>query len=228
MGAGRLRATEMARAAQVENMSMLIACHDCDLLHRMVEIPAGAAARCSRCGSVLRRHSRREMDHTLAWTCTAVILYLLANLFPIITLDVQGQETSTTLLGTVGALIGQEMHAVAALVLVTAFLAPGLSLAALLYLLVPLHRGRLAPGFPTLMRLLQKVSPWAMLEVFVLGILVSAVKLSHIAAVVPGVGMWSFGALMVAVVAAAASYDTHSIWERVAAIPAHQRTVRAE
>ncbi|MGH7186685.1 MAG: paraquat-inducible protein A, partial [Pseudomonadota bacterium] len=67
-------------------------------------------------------------------------------------------------------------------------------------------------------RLVQTVRPWGMVEVFMLGTLVSLAKLMHIAHVVPGVAIWSFGALMFLLAAAAASFDPHDLWARVDAL----------
>jgi paraquat-inducible protein A len=104
------------------------------------------------------------------------------------------------------------MSAVAALVFVT-------NLAALLYVLVPLRFGRLPPAVPAMLRLIQAVKPWGMVEVFLLGMLVSLVKLAHLASVQIGVALWSFAALMLLLAATAASFDAQGIWARVRALP---------
>lgn len=198
----------------------LIACHECDLLQREVELPPGGTARCRRCGARLYRRPKHDVDHTLAWLLAAAALFLIANAFPLVSLDIGGQQTSATLHGAARALHEQGMTIVAALVLGTTIVAPGLGIAAMLYLLLPLRFGRLAPGFVPLARLIQAASPWGMLEVFMLGIIVALVKLAHLAAVVPGVGLWAYAALMFAFIAAAGSYDAHRIWTRVAAAQA--------
>src|SRR6267143_934495 len=89
-------------------------------------------------------------------------------------------------------------------------------LAALAYLLVPLRRGIRAPGFSAVFRLLQFASRWAMVEVFVLGALVSLVKLGHVANVDPGIALVSYGALMLVMAAIEASFDPRELWARVA------------
>jgi paraquat-inducible protein A len=197
-------------------VSALIACHECDLLQREVALPPGGAARCRRCGGVLYRRSKHDFDWTLAWLIAAAVCYGVANAFPLVELDVGGQRTFATLHGAARTLHDQGMTFVAALVVGTTILAPGLGLAAMLYLLLPLRFGRLAPGFLPLARLVQTVSPWGMLEVFMLGIVVALVKLAHVASVTPGIGIWAYAALMFAFTAAASSYDAHRIWTHVA------------
>lgn len=193
----------------------LVACHDCDLLQREVELTPGGVARCRRCGAELYRRSKHDVDYTLAWLIAAAACYLVANSFPLVALDVAGQQTSATLYGAARTLHEQGWTPVAVLVLGTTILAPGLGLAAMLYLLLTLRFGRLAPGFIPLARLVQTASPWGMLEVFMLGIIVALVKLAHVASVTPGIGIWAYAGLMFAFIAAASSYDSHRIWTRI-------------
>ncbi|TMH30057.1 MAG: paraquat-inducible protein A, partial [Betaproteobacteria bacterium] len=111
------------------------------------------------------------------------------NAFPILTLELQDERTTATLAGAAAALWSQGMPLVAMLVLFMALVMPLAELAALAYLLVPLARGSRAPGFGTVFRLLQFASRWGTVEVFVLGALVSLVKLGHVADVEPGVAL---------------------------------------
>lgn len=196
----------------------LFACHECDLIQREVRLRPGGAALCARCGAVLYRNVPDGLDRTLAVTLAAAALFVLANVFPIVGLEASGQHTSATLLGTVMTLHEQDMTSVAALVFVTTFLAPAVHIGSVLYLLLPLKLGRVPEGLPAVFRVVQAVRPWGMVEVFMLGTLVSLAKLSHLAAVKPGVALWSFGALMLLVAAGAASFDARALWARVEAV----------
>jgi paraquat-inducible protein A len=193
----------------------LHACHDCDLLQREVSLAPGGTARCPRCGAVLYRRKPNGLDRTLAYSMGAAVLFVIANSFPILGLEAAGHHSSTTLFGTVRQLHDGNMTSVAALVFTTTILMPALEIAALLYLLLPLKLGRVPSGLPAVFRLVQAVRPWGMVEVFMLGTLVALTKLAHLASVVPGIALFSFGALMILVAAAAASFDTHALWERV-------------
>jgi len=104
---------------------------------------------------------------------------------------------------------------VAGLVFDTTILMPALQIAALLYMLLPLKLGWVPTGLPAVFRVVHAVRPWGMVEVFMLGTLVALTKLAHLASVEPGVALFSFGALMFLVAAAAASFDTNALWERV-------------
>ena len=207
--------------------SELSACHECDALQRSVPLEAGRRAHCVRCGAVLYRRPKGSLDDTLAWTVSAAALLVIANSFPVVSLDVEGQETHATLFAAAHALHEQGRSAIAALVLATLIVAPALELGSLLYLIAPLRSGRVAPGFDRLFRLVHALRRWQMFEVFMLGIFVSAVKLGHLASVIPGIGLWAFFGLMFASIAAIASYDEKAVWERVDAIRGRSGPVAA-
>jgi paraquat-inducible protein A len=192
----------------------LIACRECDLLQRPTPLADHMVARCSRCSSVLYQPLDEDLDRPLAFSLAAAILFLIANAFPIVGLEVQGQTTTATLFGTAQSLFQQNMRMLAALVFFTTIFVPAVQLGAMLYLLVPLRRGRIPALLPTAVRVLQAVRPWGMTEVFILGLLVSLVKLGALARVVPGIGLWSFGALLFAIAAAVASFDARVIWAK--------------
>jgi len=195
--------------------SALHACHDCDLLQREVPVPPGGSARCPRCGAVLYRRRENGLDRTLAYSLGAAVLYVIANSFPIVGLEAAGHRSSTTLFGAVRTLWDQNMGSVAGLVFTTTILMPGLEIAALLYLLLPLKLGRVPAGLAPVFRVVQAVRPWGMVEVFMLGTLVAITKLAALASVVLGVALWSFALLMFLMAAAAASFDNHELWQRV-------------
>ncbi len=196
-------------------MASFIACHECDLLQREIALPPGGSALCRRCGGLLYRHTPGSLERTLAFTLGALMLFLVANAFPIVGLEVQGNVRNSSLYGAVEELWNGEKETLAALVAVTTMLMPALQLAVLTYILLPLHLGRTPAGVPVLLRLLQAAQPWSMVEVFMLGVLVSLVKLAHIAAVVPGIALWSFGGFILLLTAAAATFNPHDVWEEV-------------
>ncbi|MBK7768748.1 MAG: paraquat-inducible protein A [Sulfuritalea sp.] len=197
--------------------SQLIACHECDLMQREVPLPRGGVAFCGRCGAELYRSHPDSFERTLAFTVAAIFLFAIANAFPIVGVKLQGQVIQTTLFDTVRTLYSEDMKSVAVLVFVTAMLMPAIKLFALTYLYLPLRLGRAAPHFALVFRMLRAVHPWSMVEVFLLGILVSVIKLENLASVVPGIALWSFGALMLLMAALAAVFDPRGLWTRMEA-----------
>ena len=194
--------------------AVLLACEYCDLLHADVRLRPGTTSRCRRCGSLLARNPAGGGEGTLALALAAVVVFFVANSFPLVILELGGQRSSATLIGAAARLGSEGMWVIAGLVLFTTVVCPLGELLALCYLLLPLSRGMLPPGFAAVMRLLHQVRPWGMLEVFVLGSLICLAKLIHIATVVPGIGLWAFGALMILTALAAISFDADALWRR--------------
>ena len=100
-----------------------VACHDCDLLSRLPEVPEGASVTCPRCGGLLRRRRRKSIERTLALTLAASVLFAVANAFPFLSFEMRGRITETTLATGVFDLWDQGVPAIALLVGFTAVLA---------------------------------------------------------------------------------------------------------
>jgi paraquat-inducible protein A len=196
----------------------LIACHECDLLQREAGLPQGGVARCRRCDAELYRSHPHSLERTLALTVGAIVLFILANSFPIVGLQLEGQVIQTTLFNTVRTLWDEEMKSVAALVFITTIAMPALQLFAVAYLVLPLRLGRVPTHFGSVFRMLQTVRPWGMVEVFMLGVLVSLVKLAHLAGVIAGVALWSFAALMLVMAGISAVFDARGLWARASVL----------
>lgn len=195
----------------------LIACHDCDLVQQEVPLAPGGVAQCARCGAVLYRNSRFGRSHTLALSLTAAILFIIANLYPIIGIESQGNRHESTLFGAVRTLWQDDVGLVAGLVFVTILLIPALELSLLIWLhLTTRIRSGLAPYA---LRLIVAMQPWRMVEVFMLGLLVSVVKLSHLAHIVPGIALWCFAALLPLFALLNSTFSPRALW---AAMPLKQ------
>ncbi len=190
----------------------IIACPECDLLLREIDVPANKAACCCCCGATLYSNRPDSINRSLAFALAAAIMYCIANAFPIIGINLQGNGNAVTLLQAVHDLWFQDMHLVASLTFVTSILVPALELGMMLYLLLPLFFGKVPPGVGLIMRLLQSIKPWGMVEVFMLGILVALVKLVQDFRIIPGVALWSFGVLTILLAALASSFNPRDVW----------------
>jgi paraquat-inducible protein A len=196
-------------------VSDLIACHECDLLQRRVRLPPGGTAKCPRCGTAVYKDRTDSLNRTLALTLGALMLFVVANSFPFLDFEFQGQGTQTTLFGGAKQLYQQGDVPVAGLVLFTTIVAPLLHLSLLIYVLLPLRLGHVPPYLADVFRLYFSNRPWVMLEVFMLGILVAIIKLVGLAEVVLGLGFWGFFALIFVLAWASSTFDTDAMWQRV-------------
>lgn len=192
----------------------LLACHECDLLQRQIPPGRGGIVTCGRCGAVLMRNRLAGNDRALALIAAALILLILANAFPIVGIEAEGLRNATTLMGAVHTLWQEDMWFVALLVGLTTVVLPAFELVAMIFILASLRRDVVPAVLPLLMRMVQAVRPWGMVEVFMLGVLVSVVKLAHLASIVPGIALWAFAGLMLLLSAAAASFNAEAVWAR--------------
>ena len=145
-------------------------------------------------------------------TLAALITFLIAQAFPIVELDANGITSQTTLIGAIVALWSENMQVVAVLVFCSTILFPLTELLALLYVLVPLRAGYVPAGFNLVLRAIQLVRPWGMIEVFMLGILVTLVKMVSLARVIPEAALFAFGALTL-MIAVVVSFDPGALWD---------------
>ncbi len=192
----------------------LMACHECDFLQKIPQVPEGAAALCARCGTVLVRNKPKSFQRPLALLVAGAILFVMFNTFPFLTFKQGGLEHRTYVVSGIRDLADQGMPQLAALVAFNLLIAPGLHLLAFLYVLVPVSLNRRAPGMFRVFRYLRLLQPWHMVEIFMLGVLVSMVKLAKMAQIVPGVAVYSLTAFIFVMAAASAAVDPHEVWER--------------
>ena len=194
----------------------MIACHECDLLHRIQPLPDETAAKCVRCGAVLYREKKDSLDRTLSLTIAGAVLFIVANTFPFLAMKKGGLVQQTTLITGIKQLHAQGMESLALLVLLTSILVPLVQLACMLYVLVPLKFNRVPRNLALVFRFLRSLQPWGMMEVFMLGILVSYVKLGKMATIVPGLALYSFVVLIFVLAGSAASLDPRIVWDKLA------------
>jgi paraquat-inducible protein A len=194
----------------------LVACPDCDLLQEECALPARGMAECPCCGAELFRSRPRSLDKTLAYVVGAAIFFLIANNSPVLTLEAQGLRTTATVLGASQALYDDGQRLVAILVFMTTMLLPGIEIGSMLYLLASLKLGRVPRAFGFMFRLIESVKPWGMIQVFLIGVLVSLVKLEHIATVMLGLGVYSLVGVILLLTMAEAAYDPRALWARAA------------
>ncbi|SFI34183.1 paraquat-inducible protein A [Collimonas sp. OK307] len=192
----------------------LIACEYCDTVYQRAGLAEGEQALCLRCGGTLYRESSRAYRRLLPLVVTALILFLISNVFPIVEMDLKGIRTQTTLWGAVAALYADQMSLVALLVFATTILFPLAEMLMMLYLLVQVRRHRFPTGFAHIVRSIQMTRPWGMIEVYLLGVVVTLVKLSSVADILPGVALWSFSVLVI-VLATMLSFDSRDLWQYV-------------
>lgn len=189
----------------------LISCEHCASIYRRQELGPGESALCRRCGTTLWRYSGLTLSAWLALTVTAVIVFLIANAYPVAVMRVQGMVQQASLLNALIVTWQQGHWLVALMTGLAGFVLPLTQLLLLTWVLYPLSRGRLPPAFRGTMRLLGLSRPWCMVPVFLLGVLVAVVKLAGMAAVSPGAGLAGFAVLTI-LLTILGRLSPHALW----------------
>ena len=196
-----------------------IACHECDLIHDIPAMPGRAAAVCVRCGCVLFRAKTDSINRTLAWTFAGLVLYVVAVTFPFLAMKNGPIGNETGLLTGIELLYRQGIISLAALVLLTCIVIPLIQMLGLLYVFIPLKLNFRTRYAAPVFRLFRHIKPWSMMEIYMLGILVSIVKLAKMATIVPGLAVIAFTLLIFVLNFALSSVDEHMVWEKLEESP---------
>lgn len=192
----------------------VIICEYCDAVYQRNALGKHQRAVCLRCAGVLDRHTALSVQQRLALGVTGAILLAFANLYPVMTISMQGLSNSATLWDSVLILSHGTITFIALVVALAVILAPTLQVGLLIWVLVFAVAGRRAPAFALCMRGLEALRPWSMLEVCLLGALVAVIKLAGLLDVIPGIGLLAMAALSVLLIAIAGR-DIRDLWKLV-------------
>ncbi|PPE73041.1 paraquat-inducible protein A [Solimonas fluminis] len=189
-----------------------VVCEQCDSVYTRRPLRPGEVADCARCGHHLYRHHRFDLERLLALTLATAIVFVMANVYPVVALNAQGAYNAATIWGAVIATWESGVAPVAFISALLVFFFPLSQICLFAYVLLGLRRGRRPAEFRQAMHALSLMQPWSMAEVFMLGILVAIVKLHGVMTVIPGIGLWSF-AILTLLLAALTSYDLQDLWD---------------
>ena len=194
----------------------LIACDHCDYLHVEEEIPTGHVARCARCGSPLYQSQNNSIERSLAFAFAALVLFVLANSFPILQFSMEGRSETNTLSSGMITFWNEGFAFLAFMVGLTSIAAPLLLILAYIYVLLPLRFGFSFPAIRKVWRVLAVVRPWSMLDVFLIGLLVALTKLSDFADVIAGPAFYAVCILIPTTLLMSAQLDPREVWRKLA------------
>lgn len=195
----------------------LVACHSCDLLHDKTALGDGEKAWCSRCGSLLYRANNNAIEMSLALTVASLLLFLFAHLLPFLSIDIDGNKSTIYLISTIDAL--SQLDNILMVIAGTLFLVViplGVLLLDLLLLGALYSNTRPLKLFARQLLLLTgRLAPWNMLEIFLLGVLVTIVKLASVAEISLHQGFWAFVALVVINLLVSTTLEPEELWQAI-------------
>jgi paraquat-inducible protein A len=175
-------------------------------------------ADCPRCGQLLERSRPDSIRRTLALALAALLLYCVAQGAMFMSFELDGLVQETRILTGIQALFAAGKWPLASLILLTAVVAPLLWILSLLYVSIPLSLRRLPPGIVLALRFCRLAQDWSMLEVFLLAVIVTYVKMASLAHIGFGPGSWALVPLILVLTAAGSSYDARVFWQRFEAV----------
>ncbi|WP_252177526.1 paraquat-inducible protein A [Endozoicomonas sp. 4G] len=184
-------------------------CLNCHRVCRAGEI------RCPRCGSKVRLRKKDSLSRCWALTLSAALLYIPANLLPIMTVSRFGRGRPDTIMSGVIELMHHGMAPIALLVFTASILVPLMKLLGMAWLLVCVQTGAMNPDRQTrLYRLIVWIGRWSMLDIFIISLLVALVQFGHLGTVTAGPAAFAFAAVVVLTMSAAMSFDPRLLWDR--------------
>ncbi len=188
----------------------LALCHSCNRVDRV------ESHHCPRCGASLHLRKPDSLERTIAYAAAAVILYIPANLLPVLRLEAVTGAHQNTIVGGVIEFWQSGDYPVAAIIFVASVMIPILKLFAIAALCVSARTGRFPRAMTRLYRITEFIGRWSMVDVFVVAILVAVVQLGGVLSIHPGPGAISFAAVVVLTIFAAGSFDPRLIWDAAA------------
>lgn len=191
----------------------MLVCAECDAVFHRPRLASDGIARCRRCGATLERGHGLSVDGQLALVVAAMVVFAIASLSPIVTLQLRGIDSVATLYEATRLTWQAGEHLVALLSIGTAFVFPLLVIVLYLWVLAPLLARRRAPALVPAMRALHWVLRWSMVEVFMLGVLIAVVRSAGVTNVVLGPGIFAYGVLVVLLTAIQAA-GLQGLWQR--------------
>ncbi|WP_411958847.1 paraquat-inducible protein A [Pseudomonas sp. s4] len=191
----------------------ILVCDTCHALNR--EDPDRQSIPCSRCGATVHPRRPNSIVRTWALLITATILYIPANVLPIMTVNTLGQGSPATIMSGVVALIQHDMLPIAAVVFIASILVPTFKLVGIGLLLysVQRHQPLSARQRILMYRFIEFIGRWSMLDIFVIAILVAVVNFGHIASIEANPGAIAFATVVILTMLAALTFDPRLIWD---------------
>ncbi len=189
----------------------LASCHLC------LKLVSHTLHDCPRCGSAIHIRKANSLQRTLAFLITASILYIPANLLPIMITDQLGRSTESTILGGVVLLIELGSIPIALVIFIASVMIPLAKLLVMFYLCWSVHHG---PPEGTrqrtvLYRITEFIGKWSLIDVFVVAILVALIHLSNLLVIRPGIATVAFAGVVIASMLAAESFDPRLMWDQL-------------
>jgi len=190
-------------------------CHECDAISKISTPNKPGRYKCPHCGAKLYTYKPGMVEKLYAYNLAALFLFIITNYFPFLSFHAAGNSSHANFATSIYYLFQDHEWMMGTAILMTTIIVPLFRILLYCILFGSLYHGYLPRYATQMLKLLEKLLPWGMLDVLLLGILVSIVKLVKMGTIIPGTSLWAF-MLMVLILAASQSiFDPHQVWERI-------------
>lgn len=190
----------------------VVACHHCDLLMDSPQINAGEYARCPRCHHKITRFHHNAINSLFSFAVTGLILLLLTTQFDLLILNLNGNISELDLWDGANQLYFDDYKILSILIILFIFVLPILFLTFIVLFILSIKTGIGCGMQTTLLRLVFSMMPWVMVEVFLVAILVSIVKLVSIGQLNVGWAFWIYAVFCFCYVKVLSLVDRYQFW----------------
>lgn len=210
--AGEPRAPEGTRTGETAAPQELSGCATCGLLNK---VTANGRGTCQRCGEPLHLRLPQSLQRTWALLAAAIVMYIPANVYPIMTTTVLGQTTPATIIGGVIDLWQKGSQPIAAVIFIASIIVPVGKILALIWLSFVVRKSDdfSASTRTKLYRVTEFIGRWSMIDLFVVAILVALIRAGNLMSITPGPAALAFGAVVILTMLAAMTFDPRLIWD---------------
>jgi paraquat-inducible protein A len=213
-----MKGFQMSETALTPQSPDFTICHECDVLMRLPNRSVSSTFRCPRCLSPVKGHDSEGLAKPLTAVAAGLIFFWPANFMPILQMTILGIESNHTMIGAVRVMFDSGMVPVSLMVLFCSVVAPLFEFLLLGLVLVQVAVDRNIVSLPLLFRLYTYLDSWAMLEVYVISLLVSVIKLIGMATVTPGIGMLCLVGMMLSSIAVKVTLHQNDVWRKIETI----------
>lgn len=188
------------------------------MLITVPHVAEGERAVCPRCDSMITQRPRSGLERALAFSVAAAIFLIISLLYPFLSFSSSGLESVMTLPQASFTIYEERSTALAVIIFITIIGAPALMLFSLIALTVPLVLKLRVPWLRGVGKLLTVLTEWNMVEVFIIGVIVSLVKIMKLATVILGISFWAYIVFTLCLVAALSGLDRWRVWGEIEAL----------
>ncbi len=191
----------------------MIVCFDCDTVQQLDKLERGFCMRCICCNGRLLMNPKGGLDTPLALIVSAIIFFIIANSYPLMTMGISGLSHTTMLFGVALGFVDENQLGLALLVGMTIIIAPLLIILAMFYVLVSVRFKLRLPLTKMALVWIVRLQPWGMMDVFLLGAIVAFIKLTGQSDVIFGIGFYALSALIISYAGAIVTFEPYLVWE---------------